>query len=528
MSKESRSVVLVGFQDQGNLGLGYLAAVLHENRFACETIDINQGPDEILKCVSAHDPLIIGFSLIFQYYLPKFAALTEFLQSRGIDCHMTVGGHYPSLCYEQTLNQIPQLESVVLFEGEDTLLELVQHLANKEEWRDTPGIAYRQNDHTVLNPLRPLVPDLNQLPFPYRPSFANETLGKKIQPILATRGCPRNCVFCSIREFYSRAPGKRVRRRSPANVVEEMKQLHEDNDVSIFLFQDDDFPVIGKAGRRWVSTFIQELDRNALIGKVVWKISCRVDEINAALFAKMRDAGLYSVYLGIESGTPEGLETLNKQVSINDILQALAALKRLRLMFAYGFMLFDPGSTFDSVHANARFLNRIVGDGSAPVVFCKMLPYAGTPIGDTLATEGRLRGTIAQPDYDFLDPALDEFYNKLNTALNAWVYGEDAVSHYLNLAWHEVAIIKHLFPPVKGMGRYENDLRDLTRQSNKRILSVIEQSASVFEREREFPLCTQTMHTEAREIVTRMLEHRDEFVYLNQDRMLASLHSAAA
>ena len=528
MSRESKSVVLVGFQDQGNLGLGYLAAILHEHGFACETIDINRGPDDILECVSSHDPVIVGFSLIFQYYLPKFAALAEFLHSRGVDCHMTVGGHYPSLCHEQTLSQIPQFDSVVLFEGEYTLLELAQHLANDEEWRSTPGIAYRQNGRIVLNPLRPLTPELDLLPFPYRPSFASETLGKKIQPILATRGCPRDCAFCSIREFYARAPGKRVRRRSPANVVEEMKLLHEDHDVSIFLFQDDDFPVIGKAGRRWVSAFVEELDRNELIGKVAWKISCRVDEIDASLFAMMRDAGLYSVYLGIESGTPEGLETLNKQVSIGDILRALATLKRLRLMFAYGYMLFDPGSTFDSVRANVRFLNRIVGDGCAPVVFCKMLPYAGTPIGDSLAADGRLRGTIAQPDYDFLDPALDVFYGKLNTALNAWVYGEDAVSHYLNLAWHEVAIIKRLFPPVSGMEQYENDLRDLTRQSNERILSAVELSAAAFEREGDFSLCTRTMDTEAREIVTRMLKRRDEYVYHNQDRLLASLRSAAA
>lgn len=441
MSMQTKSVVLVGFQDQGNLGLGYLTAVLHEHGFTCVTIDINRGPDAILKCVSLHDPLIIGFSLIFQYYLPKFAALAEFLKTRGVDCHMTVGGHYPSLCYEQILSQIPQFDSVVLFEGEYSLLELTQQLANHGKWRDTRGIAYRQNGRTVLNPLRPLVPDLNLLPFPYRPSFESETLGKKIQPMLATRGCARNCVFCSIREFYCRAPGKLVRRRSPANVVAEMKMLYAVNDVSIFLFQDDDFPVIGNAGNRWVSSFIEELDRNGLIGKLAWKISCRVDEIDATLFAKMRDAGLHSVYLGIESGTPDGLQTLNKQVSTDDILHALETLKRLNIMFAYGFMLFDPGSTFNSVRANARFLKQIVGDGSAPVVFCKMLPYAGTPISETLETAGRLRGTIVQPDYDFIDPALDEFYSKLNTALNAWAYGEDAVSHYLNLAWHEVAII---------------------------------------------------------------------------------------
>ena len=528
MNRESRSVVLVGFQDQGNLGLGYLTSVLLQHGFGCEIIDINLGPDTILKCIRSRQPLVVGFSLIFQYYLPKFAALAEYLRSRGVDCHMTVGGHYPSLSYEQVLEQIPQLDSVVLFEGEFTLLELVQVIAKREEWRETPGIAYNRDNRTVVNPLRPLVSDLDALPFPYRPSFASETLGRKIQPILATRGCPRNCVFCSIREFYDRAPGKSVRRRSPVNVVQEMRELHEEHNVSIFLFQDDDFPVLGKAGKRWVSAFIEEIQRNQLQGKIAWKISCRVDEIDTDLFKRMKNAGLYMVYLGIESGTNEGLQTLNKQVSVSDILQAVAKLRQLDLLFAYGYMLFDPGSTFDSVRANIRFLGHIVSGGCVPTAFCKMLPYAGTRIADTLEAEGRLRGTIAQPDYRFLDPQLDEFYKKLNSALNAWVYGEDAVSHYLSLAWHEVAIIKHLFPPVHGLDRYESDLRALTMQCNERVLSAVERSATMFEHEHEFPLCTKTLNAEAREIVRSMLRQRDAFIYRNQEKLLASLRSEVA
>lgn len=523
MSLEPKSAVLVGFQDQGNLGLGYLASVLYEHDLTCEIIDIDQGHEAVLDRVLASQPIVIGFSLIFQYYLHKFSALAESLRSKGVNCHMTIGGHYPSLSYEQVLNQIPQLDSVVMFEGEHTLLELVRHLAHQREWRDTPGIAYKNGDCTVLNPLRSLVSDLDSLPFPYRSSFKSETLGKKIQPILATRGCPRNCTFCSIREFYDRAPGKSVRRRSPANVVKEMKELHEENNVSIFLFQDDDFPVVGNAGRRWVTSFTEEITRNGLQGKIAWKISCRVDEIDAALFKKMKDAGLYLVYLGIESGTEEGLQTLNKQVSVSDIQQAVAELKRLGLMFAYGFMLFDPGSTFDSVRANIQFLKQIVSDGRTPTAFCKMLPYAGTPIADTLATAGRLCGTVAQPDYNFLDSRLDEYYEKLNTALNAWVYGDDAVARHLSLTWHEVAIIKQLFPPMHGMGEYESDLRALTRKSNKRILSAVELSASMFEREYEFPLCTATMEAEAHEIIESTLERRNAFVFRNKKRLLASL-----
>ena len=519
----SQCVVLVGFQDQGNLGLGYLASVLINHGYNVQIVDIKQGPDTVLRCIRKHQPVLVGFSLIFQYFLPRYASLASFLRSRDVDCHMTVGGHYPSLRYEQILDQIPELDSVVLFEGELTLLELVEHLAKGHDWRNTCGIAYRKNGGVMLNPLRPLISDLDQLPFPHRPFETDKTLGRKIQPILATRGCLRNCAFCSIREFYGRPPGKLVRRRSPTNVVREMKEMHEEGDVSIFLFQDDDFPLIGQAGRRWAYDFINELDRQQLVGDVVWKISCRVDEVETKLFADMRDAGLYLVYLGIESGTAAGLKTLNKQATVEDSLHAVATLKELDLMLGYGFMLFDPGSTFDTVRANIRFLRKIIGDGSAAAAFCKMLPYAGTPIEKKLAETGRLRDSIAQPDYDFLEPALDEFYQKLHETLTSWVHGPDAVSHYLNLLWHEVAVTKRLFPKMTGLEEYAQFLRASTQGSNERIFSAVEETAAAFEAEGISPWSPEEMRTEARELVETLIERRNSFVSRNQDRMLAAL-----
>jgi anaerobic magnesium-protoporphyrin IX monomethyl ester cyclase len=87
-------------------------------------------------------------------------------------------------------------------------------------------------------------------------------------------------------------------------------------------------------------------------------------------------------------------------------LQAVALLKELGIAFSYGFMLFDPSSTFESVRQNVGFLRQIVGDGSAAALFCRMLPYGGTPIRDQLQLEGRLRGNVTHPDYDFLASAI--------------------------------------------------------------------------------------------------------------------------
>ncbi len=519
-----KSVVLVGYQDQGNLGLGYLASSLIQHGFNVHIVDITRGPDVVLKVIRNNGVMLVGFSLIFQYYLPNFAKLASFLRERGVIAHFTVGGHYPSLRYEHLFDQIPELDSIVLFEGEQTLVDLVQSIYKNSAWHEIQGIAYKENSKIITTPLRPLIEDLDNLNFPYRAFKPNEILGKKSVAILATRGCKRNCAFCSIREFYGRAPGKIVRRRSPANVVSEMKKLLNSDNISIFLFQDDDFPLTGKDGRKWAKEFIEELGRHQLIGKIIWKISCRVDEVDLDLFSQLKKAGLYLAYLGIESGSNAGLETLNKQVKVNIILEALAILTKLNLMFAYGFMLFDPESTFDRVYENIKFLRKVVHNGKSAAIFCKMLPYAGTPIEKELDIAGRLNGSMYHPDYNFLEPTLDEYAAKIDEVLGHWVRGEGSVSHHLNMAWHETEIIRKLFHKIEGMDKYEKELQSLTIRSNETVFTVLENYLIEFEKGKKYSHPPDT-NKEANQLVEQLLDLRNAFIYMNQQEFLKALRN---
>ena len=105
-------------------------------------------------------------------------------------------------------------------------------------------------------------------------------------------------------------------------------------------------------------------------------------------------------------------------------------------MFSYGFMLFDPSSTFESVRENIAFLRAIVGDGSAPAVFSRMLPYGGTPIRDQLAQEGRLRGDLTHPDYDLPRPASQRLLSAAPRGVAA-VDSQRGLSNDLSYAWDE-------------------------------------------------------------------------------------------
>ena len=474
----SRPVILVGFQHQGNLGLGYLTSVLRECGYDVHVVDIEQDPGAIVRAARELDPVLIGFSLIFQFYVRNYGALIELLRAAGIRCHFTMGGHFPSLSYQETLDVIPELDSVVRFEGEQTLVELVDAVSTGRNWHEIPGLAYLRGAQAVTTPARRLVEDLDRLPYPERNYQPDTVLGRSIMPILASRGCARTCSFCSIHTFYRAAPGKIVRTRKPAEVVREMRWLHEARGITIFLFQDDDFPLFGPVWQRWAQEFVDELHRHELPGKVIWKMNCRADVVERELFLKMRDAGLYLVYMGLESGSEEGLKTLHKQITVEQNVRAVDTLKSIDLMWEYGFMLLDPSSTFETVRENLAFLRRIVGDGCLPVTFCRMLPYDGTPIKDELVRTGRLRGDVCNPDYDFLDPRLEAFYEGLTSVVNVrgWIHGLEAVTLQLSTAWHEVAVMGRLFPSLSGFEAYTQTLRRITSNSNRLLLNIVEDS----------------------------------------------------
>ncbi len=521
----SRPVMLVGFQNQGNLGLGYLAAVLRQHGYTVRVVDIEQDPETILAIAREINPVLIGFSLIFQFFIDRYAALLRLLRENQIRCHFTMGGHFPSLSYEETLRLVPELDCVVQFEGEITLVALVETISRGTDWRGVEGIAYRGPTGVVVTPARPLIQNLDLLPYPERDYEPGAVLGRSIMPILASRGCARTCSFCSIHTFYRAAPGRIVRTRRPAEVVREMRRLHEERGITIFLFQDDDFPLFGPLWRRWAGDFVDELYRNDLPGKVIWKMNCRADSVEPELFIRMRDAGLYLVYMGLESGSEQGLATLHKQITVEQNLRAVSVLKSIGLMWEYGFMLLDPSSTFESVRENLSFLRKILADGCLPVTFCRMLPYDGTPIKEELVRTGRLRGDVCNPDYDFLDPRLSEFYDALrNTiSLDGWIHGLEAVTQQLGCAWHEVATMQRLFPSLPGMSAYQEELRRITKGSNDLLLNVVEDLSYVFSDRRQSHWDPADVETSRKRVLQDFISLRDAFVYQNQEILLDAL-----
>ena len=407
-----QKVLLIGFQDQDNLGLRYLMSAVNASGHKASIMTYRSDPETILKRIRRERPDVVGFSLIFQYMAPDFGRVIGKLREAGVSAHFTMGGHYASFEPAEILQRTPGLDSVVRFDGETTLVKLLHCLGTGSDWRTLPGIAFRTDDGVIkVAPLARVVEDLDTLPWPDRKSIDYEGHPMPTASILGSRGCPWDCSFCSIRPFYEEQGGPLRRLRSPRAVVDEMLDLHCNRNVPIFLFQDDDFLAGGKSAKRWAVEIADLLAEAGFAGEIAFKISCRSDEIDEEIIGRLIAGGLTHVYMGVESGDEEGLINMSKRLKPEAHLRAGRILKKFGLSFDFGFMLVDPFSTFRSIRQNVDFLEAFIGDGWTVAPFCRMLPYAGTPIKRRLEAEGRLLGTAFEPDYKFLDPKLDLFYD---------------------------------------------------------------------------------------------------------------------
>lgn len=500
----------VAFLEQDNLGVGYMTSVLLENGYHVRLIDFRVGKEAVLEQISRDNPKVVGFSVIFQYHIEEFRDLIVYLRRNGICSHFCAGGHYPSLRPRHLFEIIPQLDSIVLFEGESTFLKLVEAVTHERDWRNLEGVAINVDGVTKINPLRALEPDLDRYPPPYRPDLKDYALGKKYATLLAGRGCVYDCSFCSIRQFYSRPPGSVKRLRRPEMVVREMELLRDGMGCSVFLFQDDDFPVARPWGNDWTVHFCGLLEERGLVGESLWKINCRPDEIDSSLFRKMHDCGLFLVYLGIESGTEDGLALMNKHLRPVDNIGGVRILKDLGISYDYGFMLFDPSSTLDSVLANLDFLDALCGDGSSPITFCKMRPYAETKIEATLREQARLKGRVGFEDYDFIDDRVTVLYDLVTNLFAKWIGEHGGVLNMARWTRYYLAVYRKFFKSSTGAEDLEAYTKGLIQRSNGFLLTTLRNACDAMRERRSID--TRAVRTEMADAVrTHELQWEDEF-----------------
>jgi anaerobic magnesium-protoporphyrin IX monomethyl ester cyclase len=478
---DKADIVLIGYEDEENLGIRSIAAFLALKGIKVRILPCQRTrKEDILEGIRKEDPKIVGFSLIFQRMFFNFANLMAYLRKEGVTAHFTVGGHFPTIEYEGMLRLVPELDSVIRHEGEETMAELFGKLDRPDLWDGIRGLVYRKGGEIRVSPPRPLIPDLDTLPFPLRNDSFETIRGLGVCSILASRGCFYNCSFCSIHRFYQDAPGPKRRTRSPANVVSEMEQLYS-RGIRIFNFKDDDLGTTTRDQQSWIENFVGELGRKSFTKDILWRISSRIDEIEKGLFESLVEVGLQTVYLGIESGSEQGLTTANKHYHVDDVYRAIGILDDIGVDYEYGFMLFDPYSTFTTVRENIAMLEYLGRNGRPVIRFTKMFPYVGTTIEKRLVDEGRIKGNIAYPDYEFLDPRLNLLEVFVSQTFHNLIFEADGLGKQLDHLQFDGKILRRFFPDRYDVPAYEKAGIDLTKRCNSSAIETLQKAVDFME-----------------------------------------------
>jgi anaerobic magnesium-protoporphyrin IX monomethyl ester cyclase len=467
-------VLLAGAEELENLGTRYLAAVLRQHGFTVELTAFSTAAelDAVVRQAVACRPRLIGLSIIFQYRAPEFLALAHRLRAALPEAHVTIGGHFPSFAAEELLRDAPALDSVVRGEGELTLLELVQRLDEPELWPAIQGLTYRGGGAIRHNPPRPLIADLDSLPFPARDTPPQQYLGLGFSPIVGSRGCYRDCSFCSIHAFYGASRGKVQRFRRVPNLVAEMEQLYHEHGVRFFIFNDDEWFPPGHARVARIDALERELRRRRL--DVIMSIKCRADDVEEDLFRRLLDMGVVRAYIGVESGSDHSLATLNKHTTAAQNLEALEILHRTGMLADFGMIFFDPDSTVADIRANLDFFHWMGGAGQAPLSFGRLEIYAGTPILARLQRESRLTGDYLAWNYTIADPRVELLFRLMIATLQRRQYAPGGLGKQCFVACYEETMYRYV-AGSQADPRLGEELHAIVARVNNDSLAVLEE-----------------------------------------------------
>ena len=304
------------------LGILYVAAELKRSlSVELKIIDLNIGGTTLVdleQILRTEKPDIVGFSVL-TFNLLNCMAVCKVIRRVSPATIICFGGCHPTLYPEETMG-LGIADVIVIGEGERTFCELVGALDRRDDTgedalAEIKGIGYRTRDGGIrINERREPIGDLDALPFPAYDLIATEKYSHllattdKVVSIMTSRGCPQKCIFCDLR-------GTPYRFRSPANILEEIRQCYE-RGVREFFIQDDNFT----SSRKRALEFCRLLRDSGM--KLKYKISSRVDHIDEKLLRALKQSGCYRMYLGIESGSQAMLDYLEKGVTVEQTREA--------------------------------------------------------------------------------------------------------------------------------------------------------------------------------------------------------------
>lgn len=360
------------------LGILYIAAVLEQLGHELQVFDIDPDVSPCVDQITSFAPHIIGLSCYTNTY-PKAQRLTRDLKAALPDAVFVCGGVHATAKPLETIHEL-KVDYLVYAEGERTIAKLVECIEadNREDLDKIKGLYYWKDGEVRFTGPPDLINDLDSIPFPARhllnfapylvpPGMIRGYAMERITTIFTSRGCPYPCVYCA----SSIVQGKKIRRRSAANVVTEIESLVAKYGIQGFYICDD----LVTGDRDWMMEFSRQLGARNL--GLRWACQARVDRVDEEMLSLMKQAGCVQLDFGVESGSDKTLKTMKKATKVGSALSAFRLTRKLKLRSCATFILGFPGETESDMEDSFQLAKDIRADYT---VFYFLTPYPGTPI----------------------------------------------------------------------------------------------------------------------------------------------------
>lgn len=368
------------------IGLLYLASSALRAGHRVELCDVDVeglNIEELIEKVKDFGPDVVALTATTPTYVGARDIIKEI--KRRLNIITALGGYHLTILLDEILKELPELDFGIYGEGETTLVKLLNCLENKGNPADVKGVIWRDRQGSIkINPRRPLIPNLDTLPFPARHLLKKGCYlwsvpkrgVQEIALLVTKRGCPFRCKFCSAHSMFLR----QIRYRSVKNVVDEIEHIIKDRGISHILFEDD--TLILKRER--MKAICQEIKKRNLV--FTWEGMARANLIDFEILKMMHDVGLRRVSFGIESGDQNILNLEQKGITLEQIRQAYKWAKQAGIETRGSAIIGHPGETITTALRTIRFLRSL--KHLDQVYINIMVPYPGTEIYD-IAKEGR-------------------------------------------------------------------------------------------------------------------------------------------
>ncbi|HHT78679.1 MAG TPA: radical SAM protein [Actinobacteria bacterium] len=382
-----------------NLGLAYLSSQLKKHGHSVTILDcakLNYGYKDFKNFLDSGNFDIAGFQL-FTCDFSSVLKMAGIVKEVNSDIITIAGGPHISGLPEHTMKEIVNLDYGFYGEAEIGIVKFCEYISGKGKDKekettgksDIPGLIFRKGDEILVNE-RNAIENLDSIDFPdwesidpnTYPHAPHGTFTKSLPtaPIITSRGCPYSCTYCGVKS----TTGRRLRMRSPENIISEIELLIKKYGVKEVHIEDDNFTF----NRERVVEFCNLLlDKNI---KINWACpnGVRLDTLDEELLKLMEKSGCYSFAVGIESGSPGILKDMRRQVTVEKMREKIMLIANTTKIKMTGFLMAGyPTETIEDIEKTIKFVNSLPLNRAQ---YSNFLPLPGTKIFDDLMEKGEI------------------------------------------------------------------------------------------------------------------------------------------